>query len=52
MASRQFPVSSWMRSKQAVAKRSRHVGRGVQPLCAWLDTHVGPSTLPPDETRF
>jgi uncharacterized protein (TIGR02453 family) len=51
MASRQFPVSSWMHTKKAAAKL-RETWAGVQPLCSWLDTHVGPSTLPPDETRF
>ena len=51
MASRQFPVAAWMGSKKAVAKM-RATWAELQPLCAWLDTHVGPSTLPPDESRF
>jgi len=51
MASRQFPVATWMHNKKAAAKL-RETWAGVQPLCTWLDTHVGPSTLPPDETRF
>ena len=51
MASRQFPVATWMHTEKAAAKL-REAWAGVQPLCTWLDTHVGPSTLPPDETRF
>ncbi len=51
MAARQYPVSSWMGSKKAVAK-VRATWAGAAPLCAWLDAHVGPSTLPPDESRF
>jgi uncharacterized protein (TIGR02453 family) len=51
MASRQFPVSPWMGSEQAVAKIVA-TWDAAAPLCAWLDTHVGPSTLPPDESRF
>jgi hypothetical protein len=51
MASRQFPVASWMHTKKAATKL-RETWVGVRPLCTWLDTHVGPSTLPPDETRF
>ena len=51
MASRQFPVAAWMGSKKAVAKL-RATWAELQPLCAWLDSHVGPSTLPPEETRF
>jgi hypothetical protein len=30
----------------------RHAWTGVADLCAWLDAHVGPSTLPPDDHRF
>jgi uncharacterized protein (TIGR02453 family) len=51
MASKQFPVSSWMHSGKAVGK-IRETWAGVEPLCAWLDAHVGPSTLPPEESRF
>jgi uncharacterized protein (TIGR02453 family) len=51
MASRQFPVEPWMGTKRAVSKL-RATWATVEPLCAWLDAHVGPSTLPPDESRF
>ena len=50
-AFRQYPVSAWMGSRKAVAK-VRETWAGAVPLCAWLDTHVGPSTLPPDDDRF
>ena len=50
MASRQFPVAAWMGSPQVVT-RVRATWSGLQPLCGWLDTHVGPSTLPPDDAR-
>jgi uncharacterized protein (TIGR02453 family) len=51
MAAKQFPVSSWMHTKRAVGKM-RETWAVVGPLCTWLDTHVGPSTLPPEETPF
>ncbi len=51
MASKQFPVSSWMHTEQAAGK-IRATWATAAPLCAWLDAHVGPSTLPPDESRF
>jgi len=50
-AFRQYPVSAWMGSPKAVAK-VRETWAGAAPVCAWLDTHVGPSTLPPEESRF
>lgn len=50
MASKQYPVSSWMSSAKAVRK-VRETWAGAAPLCEWLDTHVGPSTLPPEESR-
>jgi uncharacterized protein (TIGR02453 family) len=51
MASKQFPVATWMHTKKAAAKL-RETWAGAAPLCEWLDTHVGPSTEPPDELRF
>jgi len=50
MASRQFPVAAWMGSPQVVT-RVRATWSALQPLCGWLDIHVGPSTLPPDDAR-
>ncbi|MET0577199.1 MAG: DUF2461 domain-containing protein [Ilumatobacteraceae bacterium] len=48
MASRSWPVARWMRTAEAVA-RVREALAGIEPLCTWLDAHVGPSTLPPDD---
>jgi hypothetical protein len=33
----------------AVVGRVRDVWQAGAPLNAWLDLHVGPSTLPPDD---
>jgi uncharacterized protein (TIGR02453 family) len=48
MASRSWPPARWMRSAGAVG-RVREVLTEIEPLCEWLDAHVGPSTLPPDD---
>jgi uncharacterized protein (TIGR02453 family) len=50
-AGRQFPVAAWMGTARAV-RRIRETWEGAGELCAWLDTHVGPSTAPPDELPF
>jgi len=49
-AGRQFPVAAWMHTSRAIEK-IRATWEGTAELCAWLDTHVGPSTEPPDELR-
>ncbi|MCU0260915.1 MAG: DUF2461 domain-containing protein [Ilumatobacteraceae bacterium] len=41
---------AWLHTPKA-ADRVRRVWAGAAPLCEWLDRHVGPSTLPPDELR-
>jgi uncharacterized protein (TIGR02453 family) len=48
MGSRTWEPAAWMHTARA---RERVVGvwRGLADLNAWLDTHVGPSTLPPDD---
>jgi uncharacterized protein (TIGR02453 family) len=50
MASMDVGAPAWIRSRGAV-RRIRAVWDGTAGLCAWLDTHVGPSTLPPDDLR-
>jgi uncharacterized protein (TIGR02453 family) len=50
MAGREFPLAKWMHTKAAVGK-VRDVWTAAADLSAWLDLHVGPSTLPPDERR-
>ncbi len=45
-----FPRAKWQ-STPAAAERILTVWRDASPLVAWLDLHVGPSTLPPPEFR-
>ncbi|MFV0308866.1 MAG: DUF2461 domain-containing protein [Desertimonas sp.] len=48
MASRSWPQAAWMH-RPGAAGRIRRAWEDAAPLCGWLDTHVGPSTLPPPE---
>jgi uncharacterized protein (TIGR02453 family) len=48
MASIDVGAPAWIRTRTASA-RIRKVWDGAAELCAWLDAHVGPSTLPPDD---
>ena len=45
---RHFDVATWMHTK-GVVSRVRHAWHECAELNAWLDTHVGPSTLPPPD---
>jgi uncharacterized protein (TIGR02453 family) len=51
IAVQQFGAPKWIHTKVA-ATRVRESWMGVADLCAWLDAHVGPSTLPPDDRPF
>ena len=51
IATREFGAPKWLHTAGA-AKRIRDTWTGVADLCAWLDAHVGPSTLPPDDRPF
>lgn len=51
IATREFGTPKWIHTKAAAA-RVRECWQGVSDLCAWLDAHVGPSTLPPDDRFF
>jgi len=51
IATREFGTPKWIHTVDA-AKRIRDTWTGVSDLCAWLDSHVGPSTLPPDDRAF
>lgn len=42
-----FGAPRWIHTRQAV-ERIRASWTGAAELCAWLDRHVGPSTLPPE----
>ena len=50
MAGRDFPLAKWMYTKAAVGK-VRDAWEAATDMNAWLDLHVGPSTLPPEEWR-
>ena len=50
IASRDFGSPSWLHGV-GVLKQVQQVWRSAAPLCSWLDTHVGPSTLIPDDRR-
>ena len=51
IAVKEFGAPKWIHTPGA-AKRIRDTWTGVADLCAWLDAHVGPSTLPPDDRPF
>ncbi|MFT3855595.1 MAG: DUF2461 domain-containing protein [Ilumatobacteraceae bacterium] len=46
--SREWPLAKWMQTK-AVVGRVRDAWVAAVPMNEWLDAHVGPSTLPPEE---
>ena len=48
VAMRQWKPARWMQTK-AVVERVREMWVAAAPMNAWLDAHVGPSTLAPDE---
>jgi uncharacterized protein (TIGR02453 family) len=48
VGTRRWKPARWMQTK-AVVKRIRDTWEVAAPMNAWLDVHVGPSTLAPDE---
>ena len=50
MLSIDFGAPKWLHTKQAATKL-RQVWRAAEPMNAWLDAHVGPTTMEP-EGRF
>jgi uncharacterized protein (TIGR02453 family) len=50
MAGRDFPLAKWVHTKAAVGK-VRDAWLAAADMNAWLDAHVGPSTLPPEDWR-
>lgn len=48
MGSRTWEPAAWMHTARA-AERVVTAWKGLADLNDWLDTHVGPSTLPPDD---
>lgn len=51
MASADVGAPAWIHTRAAVG-RIRRIWTDAAPLCAWLDTHVGPSTLPPPDVHI
>lgn len=51
VATRQWKPAKWMRTK-AVVDRVRDAWEVAAPMNEWLDMHVGPSTLAPDEDEL
>ena len=51
IAVKEFGAPKWIHTPGA-AKRIRDTWSGVSELLDWLDAHVGPSTLPPDDRPF
>jgi uncharacterized protein (TIGR02453 family) len=51
VATRQWPVSKWMHTP-AVATRVSDTWTATAEMNAWLDSHVGPSTIAPDEDEL
>ena len=47
---KELPLAKWVHTKQVVGK-VRAVWDAGAAVNAWLDAHVGPSTLPPDDAR-
>lgn len=51
MASRSWEQAAWM-STRTVLRRVREAWEGAVDMNHWLDTHVGPSLLAPDEDEL
>jgi uncharacterized protein (TIGR02453 family) len=48
IASRHYEPARWMATRTLV-RRVSEAWLSIAPMNAWLDEHVGPSTLPPDD---
>ncbi len=51
VGTRRWQLAKWMQTK-AVVERVRDTWETAAPMNAWLDTHVGPSTIAPDEDEL
>jgi uncharacterized protein (TIGR02453 family) len=51
VGTRRWKPAKWMQTK-AVVQRVRDTWDLAEPMSAWLDAHVGPSTIPPDEDQI
>ena len=48
IVTQEWPLAKWMHTKQVVT-RIRGAWSAADAVTEWLDTHVGPSTLPPGD---
>lgn len=51
MLSKDFGAPKWLHTKQT-SKKVLDCWEGARDVCDWLDAHVGPSTMPPDDRPF
>jgi uncharacterized protein (TIGR02453 family) len=51
VGTRRWTPAKWMQTK-AVVQRVRDTWDAAAPMNAWLDAHVGPSTIAPDEDEL
>ncbi len=51
VGTRRWQTAKWMQTK-AVTERVRDTWETAAPMNAWLDAHVGPSTIAPDEDEL
>ena len=51
VGTRRWKPAKWMQTK-VVVQRVRDTWDLATPMSAWLDAHVGPSTIPPDEDEI
>ncbi len=50
IASKEWPLANWMHTK-AVTGRVREAWEACDPINVWLDSHVGPSNLEPEDAE-
>jgi uncharacterized protein (TIGR02453 family) len=48
---RSWEPAAWLHTKAAATKIT-DAWKAAVPVCAWLDRHVGPSELPPEDDRW
>lgn len=51
MVSKRFEIAPWLHTAQA-RKHVVKMWADAAPLCEWLDAHVGPSELPPEDAGW
>jgi uncharacterized protein (TIGR02453 family) len=51
MVAKSFAPAAWLHTA-AARKKVEQTWADAAPLCRWLDAHVGPSELPPEDDRW